>query len=477
MFVSAQTKSNAFCQHGAPQRAACFYNRTLRPQSLATRRLRQHSITKTPQASLLARAVSPDSLNRALREGSDWEQPAEGFNSISEALTDLAQGKFVVVLDDESRENEGDLIMAAETMTTEAMAFMVKYTSGVICVPLEGRDLDRLQIPLMVSSAENEEMLYTAFTVTVDARHGTTTGISAADRTATVKALADRSTKPDDFKKPGHIFPLRYRQGGVLQRPGHTEAAVDLARLAGCSPVGVLCEIVSKADGSMARTPELIEFAREHSLKCITIADLVAFRMKNEMLVQLVSSDRVSTRHGSCMVHCFKSLVDGKEHIAMVSGNVAGKSQVLAAVFTQNELDDVFGVQGSQLDAALQAVCSEAEGVLLYLRPQGKAPALSQQLSQLSSQLHATSAIDPLHHGIAACILRDLGVKSMRVLSDSDAVPSGIHGSGLSVTESVSIENVQSGSNGNGSQSSSSSSDPSYQDSVKASLDEWMPRT
>lgn len=331
----------------------------------------------------------------------------------------------------------------------------------------------------MVSSAENEEMLYTAFTVTIDARHGTTTGISAADRTATVKALANRASQPGDFKKPGHIFPLRYRQGGVLRRPGHTEAAVDLARLAGCSPVGVLCEIVSQADGSMARTPELLEFAKEHKLKCITIADLVAFRMKNEMLVQLVSSDRVHTRHGSCMAHCYRSLIDNTEHIALVSGNVAGKSQVLASIHTGSVLDDVFGVRGSQLDAALEAVCSEAEGVLIYLQSQSKAPTLSEQLSQLGrlSSDQTTASPDPLHHGTAACILRDLGVRSMRILSHTDSLPRSMNGSGLSVTESVSLENLGSGSNGSGSQSSSSSSDVSYQESVEASLDGWLPRT
>ncbi len=466
---------------------------------------------------MLLRAVSPDALNRALCDGSDWEAPAEGFNSIPEALADLAEGKFVVVLDDESRENEGDLIMAAETMTTEAMAFMVEYTSGVICVPLEGRwgfdhviiaccivhlpmacipslcvskdaindsftcmgrDLDRLQIPLMVSSAENEEMLYTAFTVTVDARHGTTTGISAADRTATVKALADRTSQPGDFKKPGHIFPLRYRHGGVLKRPGHTEAAVDLARLANCAPVGVLCEIVSKADGSMARTPELLDFAKQHNLKCITIADLVAFRMKTETLIQLVSSQRIHTRHGNCMAHCYRSLIDGTEHMALVSGNVAGKSQVLTTGHTESVLDDLFGVQGSQLDAALHAVCSQAEGVLIYLQSQGKAPALSEQLSQLESPSDQDgSTNDPLHHGIVACILRDLGVKSMRVLSETDSLSNSMNGSGLSVSESVSLDSLGNGSNGNGGQSSDSSSDLSYQESVEAQLDQWMPRT
>ena len=327
----------------------------------------------------------------------------------------------------------------------------------------------------MVSSAENEELLYTAFTVTVDARHGTTTGISASDRTATVKALANRASQPADFKKPGHIFPLRYRQGGVLRRPGHTEAAVDLARLAGCAPVGVLCEIVSKSDGSMARTPELLEFAREHKLKCITIADLVAFRMKQETLVQLIHSKRIHTRHGSFMTHCYRSLVDGSEHMALVSGNVAGKSQVVAAVHVENALDEAFGVHGSQLDAALQAISGAAEGVLLYLKSQGKAVTMSEQLSQLHDQNGSVDA-DPLHHGLAASMLRDLDVSSIRMLSDSDKLPNIMNGSGLDVTESVSLENLQSVSSSNGRYASSSSSDSTYQDSVEASLDSWLPR-
>ncbi|KAL3137573.1 hypothetical protein ABBQ38_004856 [Trebouxia sp. C0009 RCD-2024] len=473
MLLAAKVSAGIFCRHqgaNAAARGCGHFLRQHRQGPLLCKRICTPQHLSSP--AIQTRAASPEAINRALCGGSDWEEPAEGFNSIPEALTDLAQGKFVVVLDDESRENEGDLIMAAETMTTEAMAFMVEYTSGVICVPLEGRDLDRLQIPLMVSSAENEEMLYTAFTVTVDARHGTTTGISASDRTATVKALADRTSQPADFKKPGHIFPLRYRQGGVLRRPGHTEAAVDLARLAGCAPVGVLCEIVSKSDGSMARTPELLEFAREHKLKCITIADLVAFRMKQEMLVQLVSSARIQTRHGSCMARCYRSLIDGNEHMALVSGNVAGKSQVLVAIHVESELDDALGVHGSQLDASIQAISSEAEGVLIYLKCEKAAP-LSEQLSQLQDQNgHASVDPDPLHHGLAACMLRDIGVSSIRMLSDTDKLPNRMTGSALAVTESVSIENLQGASSSNGSNTAARSS---HQDSVEASVDSWLP--
>ena len=329
----------------------------------------------------------------------------------------------------------------------------------------------------MINSAENEEMLATAFTVTVDARHGTTTGISASDRTATVKALASRHSQPADFKKPGHIFPLRYRQGGVLRRPGHTEAAVDLSRLAGCAPVGVLCEIVSKADGSMARTPELLQFARHHKLKCITIADLVAFRMKQDLQVHLVTSESLHTRHGRCMVYCYESLVDGSEHIALVKGNVAGKSEVLVAVRAENAWDDAFGLQGSQLDAALQAICTTPEGVLIHLRSRGKAISLSEQLSRMRTENgRATVEPNPLHHGIAACILRDLAVDSVRLLDDTDNLAKSMSGSGLDVIESVGVEALQSLSSSNGSLTSSSSSDFPYQDSVEQTLDSWLPQ-
>lgn len=329
----------------------------------------------------------------------------------------------------------------------------------------------------MINSAENEEMLATAFTVTVDARHGTTTGISASDRTATVKALASRQSQPGDFKKPGHIFPLRYRPGGVLRRPGHTEAAVDLARLAGCAPVGVLCEIVSKADGSMARTPELLQFARDHKLKCITIADLVAFRMKQDLQVKLVTSERLHTRHGSCMVYCYESLVDGSEHVALVKGNVAGKSEVLVAVRPENVLDDVFGLQGSQLDTALQAICTAPEGILIHLRSHGQATSLSEQLLCIRSENgHANVEPNPLHHGIATCILRDLAVESVRLLDDTDKLAKSMSGSGLDVIQSVSVQDLQSMSSSNGSLTSSSSSDSSYQDSVEQTMNSWLPR-
>lgn len=331
----------------------------------------------------------------------------------------------------------------------------------------------------MINSAENEELLYTAFTVTVDARHGTTTGISASDRTATVKALANKNSQPGDFKKPGHIFPLRYRQGGVLNRPGHTEAAVDLARLANCTPVGVLCEIVSKADGSMARTPELLEFASQHKLKCITIADLVAFRLKHETLVQSVADSRQQTRHGSFMVHCYRSLLDGSEVLALVSGNIAGKADVLAAVHVGNTLDDAFGLQGSRTDRLLEAISSSAEGVLIYMKPEGKNVPWSEQIMQSSMNGGSDELTPgPVQQGLAASILKDLGIKSIRLLTDTSFLPDSLHGSGLNVSSSLPASEALTASQGNGHVSnggSSGSSDSSSDSSEQESLDDWLP--
>lgn len=376
----------------------------------------------------------------AAADGRDLDQPSPGFDAISDALEAIAAGHPVVVLDDEDRENEGDLILAADRCTEAAMAFVVRHTSGVVCVGMEGGDLDRLRIPLMVSSSENEEAMSTAFTVTVDLRHGTSTGISAADRAATMRALADPQAAPEDFKRPGHIFPLRYHpvrawgrawaslgrirqrlqprgrssasgrpgsappphpahtskpyralpapphcarprpQGGVLRRPGHTEASVDLARMAGCRPAGVLCEIVAE-DGSMARTPQLLAFARTHGLRVITIADLIRYRLRHDRLVQRASTAPLHTRHGLFTAHAYRSLLDGAEHLALVAGpghrhqGGGGSGEgVLARVHCESLLGDAFGAPrcdgGAPLDDALAAMATAGEGVLVYLRGQ-----------------------------------------------------------------------------------------------------------
>nr|GMC83526.1 bifunctional riboflavin biosynthesis protein RIBA 1, chloroplastic-like [Ipomoea batatas] len=258
----------------------------------------------------------------------DLDRPAEAFSSIPEAIEDIRQGKMVLVVDDEDRENEGDLIMAASKVTPEAMAFFVKHGTGIVCVSMIEEDLERLQIPLMVNHKDNEEKLCTAFTISVDAKNGTTTGVSASDRATTILALASKDSKPEDFNRPGHIFPLKYRNGGVLKRAGHTEASVDLAMLAGLDPVGVLCEVVDD-DGSMARLPKLRQFAQENSIKIISIDDLIRYRRKRDQLVEHASAARIPTMWGPFTAHCYRSILDGIEHIAMVKVRTLGRLKIV----------------------------------------------------------------------------------------------------------------------------------------------------
>ncbi|KAJ9159145.1 hypothetical protein P3X46_024670 [Hevea brasiliensis] len=301
----------------------------------------------------------------------DLDRPTEGFSSIPEAIEDIRQGKMVVVVDDEDRENEGDVIMAAELATPEAMAFIVKHGTGIVCVSMAGEYLDRLQLPLMVTQNENDEKLRTAFTVTVDAKHGTTTGVSACDRATTVLALASRDSKPEDFNRPGHIFPLRYRDGGVLKRAGHTEASVDLAVLAGLDPVAALCEIVDD-DGSMARLPKLRQFAQQENLKIISIADLIRYRRKREKLVDRSSAARIPTMWGPFTAYCYRSILDGIEHIAMVKGEIGDGQDILVRVHSECLTGDIFGSArcdcGNQLALAMQQIEAAGRGVLIYLR-------------------------------------------------------------------------------------------------------------
>lgn len=344
--------------------------------------------------------------------------PTPGFASIESALEDLANGKALVVLDDEDRENEGDLIIAADKVTEDAIAFMVEYTSGVICIAMEDKDLKRLRLPLMVSSAENEEVMYTAFTITVDLRDGISTGISAADRANTIRKLADPASLPEEFRRPGHIFPLKYRSPGVLVRPGHTEASVDLARLAGCYPSGVLCEIVNK-NGTMARTPQLLKFAEQHGLKCITIADLIRYRLKHEQLVKRAVIVPFQTKFGKFTAHCFESLTDGAEHIALVYGAVASREHVpTILVQACSVLDSLCSVQ-SNISDALNMVATAGHGVVLYVRGH------SQRGETASAQLSKTAALqandgktttswelDMRDYAVAAQILKHIGPAS-----------------------------------------------------------------
>jgi len=371
------------------------------------------------------------------------------FTKIENAVDAIKRGELVIVVDDADRENEGDLIMAAEKVTPEAIAFMIRHTSGVICQPLEGKRCDELQLPLMV--ANNTEMQRTAFTVSVDARHGTTTGISAADRAATVKALIDPATRPDDLARPGHIFPLRYREGGVLKRAGHTEAAVDLARLAGLFPSGVLAEVTND-DGTMARLPELERFAAEHGLQMISIADLIRYRRHREKLVRRVSEARIPTRYGDFTAYVFESILDGTEHLAFVRGEVAGTENVLVRVHSECLTGDVFGSMrcdcGVQLDSALERIAQEGRGVVLYLRGhEGRGIGLGHKLRAYSLQDQGRDTVeanvelgfpvDSREYGIGSQILVDLGVTTMRLMTNNPAKYGGLEGYGLEIVERV----------------------------------------
>ncbi|EOA27033.1 hypothetical protein CARUB_v10023130mg [Capsella rubella] len=367
----------------------------------------------------------------------DLDRPTAGFASIPQAIEDIRQGKMVVVVDDEDRENEGDLIMAASLVTPEAMAFVVKHGTGIVCVSMKGEDLERLDLPLMVTRKDNEEKLRTAFTVSVDAKKGTSTGVSARDRAQTILALASKDSKPQDFNRPGHIFPLRYREGGVLKRAGHTEASVDLTVLAGLEPVSVLCEIVDD-DGSMARLPRLRQFAQENNLKVISIADLIRYRRKRERLVEFTAVAPIPTMWGPFKAHCFKSLLDGVEHIAMVKGEVGDGKDILVRVHAECITDDIFGNSsgGKQLAIAMRLIEETGRGVFVYLRgPESKGIDLSHKPRTYDN--NPDQAVASREYGIGAQILRDLGVREMKVMTNNPAHYVGLKGYGLSISGKV----------------------------------------
>lgn len=362
----------------------------------------------------------------------------------------IRRGELVVVVDDEDRENEGDLIVAAEKITEAQMAFMIRYTSGIICLPMEEERLDQLSLPQMVRI--NTDRRHTAFTQSIDAREGVSTGISAADRTRTVRVVLDPVSKPDDLARPGHIFPLRADPGGVLKRAGHTEAAVDLARLAGLYPAGVLSEIMND-DGSVARLPELERFAKEHGLLIGTIADLIAHRRgQEEKLVERVVEAPITTDHGTFRAIGYRSRLDGREHLAVVFGEIGDGQEVLTRVHSECLTGDVFGSKrcdcGSQLDRALQLVAAEGRGVVLYIRGhEGRGIGLFSKLAAYNLQdlgrdtVEANEElglpVDARDYGMGAQILYDLGVRSMRLLSNNPTKRAGLEGYGLEITERV----------------------------------------
>jgi 3,4-dihydroxy 2-butanone 4-phosphate synthase/GTP cyclohydrolase II len=366
------------------------------------------------------------------------------FDPVEEVLADLRNGRMVIVTDDADRENEGDLIFAAEHATPELVAFMVRYTSGVICVPMEGGDLDRLDLPLMTRA--NRESMRTAFTISVDAREGVSTGISAADRARTIRLLADPNTTAKDFVRPGHIFPLRYREGGVLSRAGHTEATIDLVRLAGLHPVGVLAEVTND-DGSMARLPELIRFKQEHGLKLYSIENLIAYRSSREKLIRREEMVHMPTDYGPFQLYLYRSLIDEGTHIALVHGDLRHKNAALVRVHRENSVQDLFGsrsgVGSNVLHCSLERLAQADPGVLVYLRQESRGTLTSLPFTRLAPPGEDEAAPPPpskgplREYGLGAQILADLGISRLRLLTDSPKKVVGLDGFGLEIVEHV----------------------------------------
>jgi 3,4-dihydroxy 2-butanone 4-phosphate synthase/GTP cyclohydrolase II len=379
------------------------------------------------------------------------KRPHSPFAPVEAAIEAVRAGRMIVVVDDEERENEGDLTVAASTVTPEIINFMVRHGRGLVCLALTPERLDELEVPLEVS--DNSSPRETAMCVSIDAKAGTTTGVSAADRARTIRTAIARGTGPRDLARPGHVFPLRARTGGVLVRAGHTEAAVDLARIAGHYPAGVICEVMNE-DGTMARVPELTKFARKHGLLMITTADLIRYRMRTEGLVRRVATAALPTAHGPFVIHAYESLIDGQTHVALVRGDLTDGADVMVRVHSKCLTGDVFHSMrcdcGPQLDTAMQRIAAEGRGVLLYLHQEGRGIGLANKLRAYELQDQGLDTVeanerlgfkpDQRDYGIGAQILRDLGVRTMRLLTNNPRKFIGLEGYGLSVSASLPLE-------------------------------------
>ena len=372
--------------------------------------------------------------------------------SLEEGLEELKARRFLIVVDDENRENEGDLVMPAEMVTAEAVNFVVTHARGLLCMPIIGERLDELQMPLMVSQNGSEKN-QTAFTVSVDYNVNTTTGISAGDRAATILAMLDPKAKPEDFTRPGHLFPLRYHPGGVLARAGHTEAAVDLCEMVGMYPAGIVCEIMAE-DGSMSRLPQLEEFAEEHGLKILSIAQIIAQRRRTERLIERVAEARLPTRYGPFQAIAYKSHVDVGEHIALTLGEWTEDEPVLVRIHSECLTGDVFGSMrcdcGEQIDLALQQIAEAGSGIFLYMRQEGRGIGLHNKIKAYSLQDQGLDTVeanetlgfepDLRHYGVGAQILRDLGVRKLNLLTNNPKKVVGLSGFDLEIVDRIPVE-------------------------------------